>query len=71
MLIRRKSSIDKKNYELSGQLTLFGRDNLDFKTVNLAKGQKFVNLSRVFKLKNITLQKKCSYLFLKFTKLIA
>ena len=71
MVIRRKSSIDKKNYELSGQLTLFGRDNLDFKTVNLAKGQKFVNLSKVFKLKNITLQKKCSYLFLKFTKLIA
>ncbi len=63
MVIRRKSSIDKKNYELSGQLTLFGRDNLDFKPVNLAKGQKFVNLSRVFKLKNITLQKKCSYFF--------
>ena len=71
MIIRRKSSIDKKNYELSGQSSLFGRDNLDFKTVNLAKGQKFVNLSKVFKLKNITLQKKCSYLFLKFTKLIA
>ena len=58
MVIRRKSSIDKKNYELSGQLTLFGRDNLDFKTVNLAKGQKFVNLCKVFKLKKITLQKK-------------
>ena len=58
MIIRRKSSIDKKNYELSGQLTLFGRDNLDFKTVNLAKSQKFVNLSKVFKLKKITLQKK-------------
>ena len=58
MVIRRKSSIDKKNYELSGQLTLFGRDNLDFKTVNLVKGQKFVNLCKVFKLKKITLQKK-------------
>jgi hypothetical protein len=58
MVIRRKSSIDKKNYELSGQLTLFGRDNLDFKTVNLAKGQKLVNLCKVFKLKKITLQKK-------------
>ena len=58
MVIRRKSSIDKKNCELSGQLTLFGRDNLDFKTVNLAKGQKFVNLCKVFKLKKITLQKK-------------
>ena len=58
MVIRHKSSIDKKNYELSGQLTLFGRDNLDFKTVNLAKGQKFVNLCKVFKLKKITFQKK-------------
>ena len=58
MVIRRKSSIDKKNYELSGQLTLFGKDNLDFKTVNLTKGQKFVNLCKVFKLKKITLQKK-------------
>ena len=58
MVIRRKSSIDKKNYELSGQLTLFGRDNLDFKTVNLASRQKFVNLCRVFKIKKIILQKK-------------
>ena len=58
MVIRRKSSIDKKNYELSGQLTLFGRDNLDFKTVNLTGGQKFVNLCKVFKLKKITLQNK-------------
>ena len=58
MVISSKSSINKKNYELSGQLTLFGRDNLDFKTVNLANGQKFVNLCKVFKLKKITLQKK-------------
>ena len=58
MVIRRKSSIDKKNYELSGQLLLFGRDNLDFKTVNLAKGQKLINLCRIFKLKKIILQKK-------------
>ena len=58
MVIRHKSSIDKKNYELSGQLTLFGRDNLDFKTVNLAKDQKSVHLCKVFKLKKITLQKK-------------
>ena len=58
MAIKHRSSIDKKNYELSGQLSFFGRDNLDFKTVNLAKGQKFVNLCRVFKLKKIILQKK-------------
>ena len=60
---RHKSSIDKKNYELSGQLSLFGRDNLDFKTVNLVKGQKFINLCRVFKLKKIILQKKISISF--------
>ena len=63
MVIRHKSSIDKKKYELSEQLPLFGRDNLDFKTVNLAKGQKLVNLCKVFKLKKITLQKK---MFLSF-----
>ena len=58
MVIRGKSSIYKKNYELSGQLSFFGRYNLDFKTVNLAKGQKLINLCRVFKLKKIILQKK-------------
>ena len=55
---RHKLSIDKKNYELSGQLSLFGRDNLDFKTVNLPNRIKFVNLCRVFKLIKIILQKK-------------
>ena len=58
MVIWHKSSIDKKNYELSGQLSLFGRDNLDFKTVNLPNRIKFVNLCRNFKLKKIILQKK-------------
>ena len=58
MVIRHKSSIDKKNYEISGQLSLFGRDNLDFKTVNLSKVQKYVNLCRIFKLKKILIQKK-------------
>ena len=58
MVIRSKSSIDKKNYELLGQLTLCGKDNIDLKRVNLPKGQKFVNLCKVFKLKKIILQKK-------------
>ena len=58
MSIRRKSLLDKKNYKSLEQLSFFGRDNLDFKTVNLAKGQKLVNLCRVFKLKKIILQKK-------------
>ena len=54
----RKLSIDKKNYELSGQASLIGGDNLDFKTADFVHGQKFVNLYRVFKLKQIILQKK-------------
>ena len=57
MVIRRKSSIDKKNYELSGQLSLFGRDNLYLKTVNLPKAQKYVNLCRIFNLKKIIIHK--------------
>ena len=64
MVIRRKSSIDKKNYEISRQLSLFGRDNLDFKTVNLSKAQKYVNLCRIFKLKKIFIQKKVFLIFL-------
>ena len=64
MVIRRKSSIDKKNYEISGQLSLFGRDNLDFKTVNLSKAHKYVNLCGIFKLKKIIIQKKVFLIFL-------
>ena len=63
MVTRRKSSIDKKNYEISGQLSLFGKDNLDFKTVNLSKAHKYVNLCRVFKLKKIIIQKKVFLIF--------
>ena len=66
MVIKKKFSIDKRNYALSGQLSFFGRDNLDFKTVNLAKGQKLINLCRVFKLKKIILQKK---IFLSYFKI--
>ena len=64
MVIRRKSSIDKKNYEISRQLSLFGRDNLDFKTVNLSKAQKYINFCRIFKLKKIFIQKKVFLIFL-------
>ena len=66
MVIRRKSSIDKKNYELSGQLSFFGRDNLYLKTVNLPKAQKYVNLCRIFKLKKIIIHKE---LFLSFIRI--
>ena len=51
MVIRRKSSIYKKLYELHGQTSMFGNDNLFFKTVNLPKTQKFRNLCFKFKLK--------------------
>ena len=44
MVIRRKSSIYKKLYEINGQKTMFGYDNINFKTVNLPKKQKYKNL---------------------------
>ena len=62
MEIRSKSLINKKYYELSGQLSLLGRDNLDFKSINLAQRQRFTCLCKTFKLKRIILQKKYSYL---------
>ena len=53
MVIRRQSALDKINYEISGQLALFGRDNLSFKTVNLPKVQRYDNLCNKFRLKKI------------------
>tara|TARA_B100001013_G_scaffold302765_1_gene204718 strand:+ start:448 stop:651 length:204 start_codon:yes stop_codon:yes gene_type:complete len=58
MVIRRKSSIDKKYYELSGQMSFFGRDRLDFKSVTLQQPQKYKNLCRKFRLKMIIKNKK-------------
>ena len=57
MVIRRKSSIYKKFYEINGQKTMFGYDNLKFKTVNLPKRQKFKNLCPIFNLKQINCNK--------------
>ena len=54
MPIKRKSSIDKKYYESIGQGLLFGHDNLHFKTVNLPKKQRLINLCKKFSLKIIT-----------------
>ena len=48
-----QSSLDKINYEISGQLSLFGRDNLSFKTVNLPKAQRYDNLCNKFRLKKL------------------
>ena len=51
MVIRRQSSLDKINYELMGQQSFFGRDNLFFKTVNLPRSQRYDNLCNKFRLK--------------------
>ena len=48
MPIKRKSSINKKYYESIGQGLLFGHDNIHFKTVNLPKKQRLVNLCKNF-----------------------
>ena len=53
MVIRRKSSIYKKLYEMNGQTSMFGYDNLKFKTINLPKTQRFKNLCPKFNLKKI------------------
>jgi hypothetical protein len=53
MPIKRKSSIDKKYYESIGQGLLFGHDNLHFKTVNLPKKQRLINLCKKFSVKII------------------
>ena len=37
MVIRRKSVFIKNLYEINGQKTMFGYDNINFKTVNLPK----------------------------------
>ena len=53
MPIRRKSSINKMYCESIGQKTLFGYDNIHFKTVNHPKKQRFKNLCPQFNLKLI------------------
>lgn len=53
MPIKRKSSINKKYYESIGQGLLFGHDNIHFKTVNLPKKQRLVNLCKNFGIKII------------------
>ena len=53
MVIRRKSSIYKKLYEINGQKMLFGHDNIQFKTINLPQKQKYKNLCSKFGLKKL------------------
>ena len=57
MPIKRKSSINKVYYESIGQKTLFGYDNIHFKTVNHPKKQKFKNLCSQFRIKLIIQEK--------------
>ena len=51
MTITTKDSILKKWYEYNGQQTLFGHDNLEFKTINHPTPHRFVELCSEFKLK--------------------
>ena len=51
MTITNKDSILKKYYELNGQQTMFGYDNLEFKTINHPIKHKFIDLCPEFKLK--------------------
>ena len=51
MTITTKDSILKKWYEHNGQQTMFGYDNLEFKTINHPTPHRFVDLCPEFKLK--------------------
>ena len=65
MPIRRKSSIQKKFFESMGQGSLFGHDNIHFKTVNLPQKQKFINLCKKFNVKLIVNKNKIFFNFIK------
>ena len=66
MPIRRKSSIQKKFFESIGQGSLFGHDNIHFKTVNLPQKQKLINLCKKFSVKLIINKK---HIYLDFIKI--
>ena len=54
MTITNKDSILKKYYEANGQRSMFGHDNLEFKTINHPRPHKFINLCSEFNLKKTT-----------------
>lgn len=58
MPIRTKNSIHKKYYEANGQVSMFGYDNLQFKTVNHPLKHKYVELCSEFKIKQLSVQLK-------------
>ena len=51
MPITRKDSILKQYYEANGQTSMFGYDNLEFKTINNPRPHKFTEICSEFKLK--------------------
>ena len=53
MVITTKDSILKKYYEANGQESMFGHDNLEFKTINHPVPHRFVELCTEFKLKQL------------------
>ena len=64
MVIRRKSSIYKKLYEINGQKMMFGHDNLHFKTINLPAKQRYRNLCCKFGLKKFKSLGKKNFLII-------
>ena len=58
MVIRHKTSINKKYYELFCQIFFFGKDVLKIKTITLSIPQRYINLCKKFKLKKIIIKKQ-------------
>ena len=52
-----KYVLNKYNCETSGQLSFFGRDNVNFKSINMPRKQRFINICKKFKLKKIVSNK--------------
>ena len=57
MPIARKDSILKQYYEANGQESMFGYDNLEFKTINNPRKHKLLGICQKFKLKKIKISK--------------
>lgn len=64
-MIKKKSSVNIDFNEKNGQEFFFGKDNLSFKTINMAKKQRYDNICPKFKLKKIINNK---HLFLDIVK---
>ena len=47
MTITNKDSILKKYYEANGQRSMFGHDNLEFKTINHPTAHRFVHVCNI------------------------